>query len=122
MLAVVTEVLGHGAGRVGGKELQGGGIRGSGRDNDGVLEGAGLAKELDELCDGGPLLANGDVHAVDSLLAIHELVASLLVEDGIHGNGGLASLPVADDELTLTAADGDERVHSLDTSEERLTD
>ena len=34
----------------------------------------------------------------------------LLVQDGIGGNGGLAGLAVADDQLTLATADGEHRV------------
>ena len=44
----------------------------------------------------------------------------LLVDDGVHGDGGLAGLPVADEELALAAADGDERVHGLEAGEHGL--
>jgi len=44
----------------------------------------------------------------------------LLVDEGVHGNGGLAGLPVADDELVLAATDGDERVHGLEAGEHEL--
>jgi len=44
----------------------------------------------------------------------------LLVDDGVHGDGGLAGLPVADDKLALAAADGDERVHGLEAGEHGL--
>ncbi len=37
-----------------------------------------------------------------------------LIENGVHGHSGLARLPVADDELALPAADGDQGVHGLD--------
>ncbi len=39
VLAVVTEVLAHGGAGVRGKVLEGGSVRGSGADNDGVLQG-----------------------------------------------------------------------------------
>lgn len=39
VLAVVTEVLAHGGTSVGGEVLEGGGIGGGGRHNDGVLQG-----------------------------------------------------------------------------------
>ena len=40
----------------------------------------------------------------------------LLVDDGVNGDGGLASLPVTDDQLTLATADGHKRVDSLTKS------
>ena len=61
--------------------------------------------------DGRPLLADGDVDA-DQVLA-------LLVDDGVDGDGRLAGLPVADDQLALTAADRDHRVDGLDAGLDR---
>ncbi len=55
------------------------------------------------------LLADGHVDA-DHVLAA-------LVDDGIDGNGRLAGLAVADDELALAAADGD---HGVDGQDARL--
>src|SRR3546814_1467181 len=43
-----------------------------------------------------------------------------LVRSGIDGDGGLAGLAVADDQLALAAADGHERVERLETSLHRL--
>jgi hypothetical protein len=45
---------------------------------------------------------------------------SLLVDDGVNSNSCLASLPVSNDELTLAAADRDERIHSLQACLHRL--
>merc|ERR1712045_1066401 len=114
--AVVTEVLSHGHSGVGSEVLQGSGVRGSGRDDDGVLHGVGVSKPLHNLCDGGPLLANGDVDTVQLLLGVVSVVEALLVDDGVNGDGGLASLPVSDDQFTLATANGHEGVNSLDTS------
>merc|ERR1719384_529714 len=118
--AVVTEVLSHGHAGVGGKVLQGGGVRGGGRDDNGVLHGVSVSEPLHNLGDGGPLLANGDVDTVQLLLGIIGLVESLLVDDGVNGDGGLASLPVSDDQLTLATANGHKGVNSLDASLHRL--
>ncbi len=41
-------------------------------------------------------------------------VLALLVDDRVDGDSRLAGLPVADDQLTLAAADGDHRVDGLD--------
>merc|ERR1719470_313424 len=111
--AVVTEVLSHGHAGGGGEVLQGGGIGGSGRDDDGVLHGVGVSEPFHNLGDSGPLLANSNVDTVELLLGVIGLVESLLVDDGVDGNSGLASLPVTDDQLTLATANGHKRVDSL---------
>ena len=114
--AVVTEVLSHGHAGVGGEVLQGSGVGGGGRDDDGVLHGVGVSEPLHNLGNSGPLLANGDVDTVQLLLGIVGLVEALLVDDGVNGDGGLASLPVTDDQLTLATANGHKRVDSLKKS------
>ena len=118
VLAVVTEVLTHGAAGVGGKELKRGGVGGSGGDDDGVADGVGLLEGTDELSDGGALLADTDVAAHKLLL----LSLGLLVDDGIDGDSGLASLTITDDKLTLTTANGDKGVDGLETSGHGLVD
>ncbi len=45
-----------------------------------------------------------------------------LVDDGVHGDGGLSGLAVADDQLPLAAADGRHRVDGLDTGLQGLED
>merc|ERR1719266_3031424 len=111
--AVVTEVLSHSNAGVGGEVLQRSGVGGGGRDDDGVLHGVGVSEPLHNLSDSGPLLADGDVDTVQLLLGVVGLVEALLVDDGVNGDGGLASLPVTDDQLTLATANGHKRVDSL---------
>ena len=115
--AVVAEVLSHGHAGVGGEVLEGGGVGGGGRHDDGVLHGVGVREPLDNLGDGGPLLADSDVDTVELLLGVIGLVESLLVDDGVDGNGSLASLPVTNDQLTLATANGHKGVDSLRTKE-----
>ena len=67
---------------------------------------------VDDLGNGGLLLADGDVDAVNAL--------PLLVDDGVDGNRGLAGLAVADDELALTAAHRDHGVDGLEAGLQRL--
>ena len=93
-------------------ELQRRGVRRGGGDDGGVLHGADAGEALDDLRDGRALLADGDVEAVH--------VAALLVDDGVDGDGGLAGLAVADDQLALAAADGDHRVDGLEAGLHRL--
>ena len=84
-----------------------------------VLHGVGVGETLDNLGDGGSLLSDGDVDAVELLLLVSGLVEALLVDDGVDGDGGLAGLTITDDQLTLASADGHERVDGLDASLER---
>lgn len=78
-----------------------------------------VSQPLEDLRDGGPLLSDGDVDAVQLLLLVVSLVEALLVDDGVDGQGGLAGLTVADDQLSLATADGHQGVHGLDTCNER---
>ncbi len=58
------------------------------------------------------LLADRDINALD--------VGAALVDDGVHGDGGLAGLAIADNQLALAAADGHHRVHRFETRLHRL--
>lgn len=102
--------------------LQGSGLRGSGGNNDGVLHGVVLLEGLDELSDGGSLLADGDVDAVKLLGLVVGVVPSLLVKDGVESDGSLTSLTVTNDQLTLTTADGNHGVDGLETGLHGLVD
>lgn len=106
----------------GSKVLQRSGLGGSGGNDDGVLHGVVLLKGLDKLGDGGSLLADGDVDTVELLGLVVGAVPSLLVEDGIQGNGGLSGLTVTDDQLTLSTADGNHGVDRLETGLYGLVD
>ena len=114
MLALLHEVLAHSAACVGGDILQRRQLRSCGANNGRVGHGAVLLEIFHEGSDGGTLLADGNIDAQN--------VLALLVDDGICGNDGLAGLAVADDQLTLAAADGDHRVDGLDAGLQRLLD
>jgi len=114
VLALVHEVFAHGTAGVGSDILQGRQLGCRCRHHDGVAHGTGLGEALHEVCHGRALLADSDVDADD--------VLALLVDDGIGRDGGLAGLAVADDELTLAAADGDHGVDGLDAGLQRLLD
>ncbi len=70
------------------------------------------AQRLDRLRDRGALLPDGNVDALHAL--------TLLVQDRVDRDGGLARLAVADDELALAAADRCHRVDGLDAGLQRL--
>ena len=118
--AVVAEIFAHGAAGEGREILHRRGVRGGGGDHDRVGERAVVLEHLDELGDGRALLADGDVDAIELGLLVVERVDRFLVEDGIEDDGGLAGLAVADDELALAAADGDQRVDRLEPRLHRL--
>lgn len=102
--------------------LKGSGLGGGGSDDDGVLHGVVLLKGLDELGDGGTLLTDGDVDAVELLGLVVGVVPTLLVKDGVEGDGSLSGLTVTNDQLTLTTANGNHGVDGLKTSLDRLVD
>jgi hypothetical protein len=106
VLGVVTEPLAHGATRVWREVLEWGSVSSGGDDDDGVFHGIGLLEDVTELADGGLLLADGDVDAVEFLGIIVVVEELFLVEDGVECDGGLTGLPVTDDQLTLASADG----------------
>src|ERR1700687_890090 len=105
MASVVAEKFSHGARRIGRDVLHRCGF-GSGRSNyDGVFHRAGIFENLYYLRDRAALLADRVVDA--------DQVVALAVDDGVEGNGGFSGLAVADDQLALSAADGDHRVDGL---------
>mmetsp|Transcript_1011 Transcript_1011/g.2676 ORF Transcript_1011/g.2676 Transcript_1011/m.2676 type:complete len:604 (+) Transcript_1011:439-2250(+) len=111
--AVVAEVLGDGGAGVGREELERRRVgRGRG-DDDGVVHRALVLEQLIELRHRRSLLSDGDVDAVELFALVGSLVDPLLVDDGVDGDRGLANLAISDDELALAAADGHERVDSL---------
>ena len=65
----------------------------------------------------GALLADGHIDAVHRIAGLEGLA---LVDDGVDGDGRLARLAVSDDELTLTAADGNHGIDGLQARLERL--
>ena len=77
---------------------------------------------LDNLGHGGSLLSHSDVDAVQHLLLVSGLVESLLVDDGVNGDGSLASLTISNDQLTLTTTNGHQAVHGLDAGLHGLLD
>ena len=75
------------------------------RNHDGVVHGAVFAQRLHHLGDRGFLLTHGDIDTDDA--------AVFLVDDGIHADGRLADLAVADDQFALPAPDGGHGVDGL---------
>ena len=94
-------------------------VGGGGGDDDGVVHGPLGAEGLDDVRHGAALLADSHIDAVYRLAGE---VFRTLVDDRIEGDGGLAGLTVADNQLTLAAADRDHGVDGLQTGLQRLAD
>ena len=118
--AVVAEILAHGAAGERRQELHRRRIGGGRGDDDGIVQRAALLQRLGELRDGGALLPDGDVDAVELLVLDVLVEGGLLVEDRVEDDRRLAGLPVADDQLALAAADRDQRVDRLEARRHRL--
>ena len=98
ILAAAHKIFAHGAACVGGNILQRGRIAGRGIHHNAVVQRIVAAQHFHKLRHAGSLLPNGHINAHHAL--------ALLVQNGIQRNGGFAGLAVADDQLTLAAADG----------------
>ena len=105
ILALVHKVFGDGNAGIGRKILQRSLLRSGGGNYKAVIHGARLGELLHYLCDGGSLLTDGDVNA--------DYILALLIDNGIDGKSGFTGLSVADDKLTLTAANGNKAVYGL---------
>ena len=102
--------------------MKGSSLRSGSGNDDRILHGIVLLKGLDELGDGGTLLTDGDVDAVKLLGLVVGVVPSLLVQDGVKGDGSLSRLTVTNDQLTLSTANWHHGVDRLETSLHRLVD
>ena len=62
-----------------------------------VFHGVGISEPFYNLGDGGSLLTDGHVDAVQLLLLVSGVVETLLVDDGINGDSSFASLTITND-------------------------
>ncbi len=118
--AVVAEIFAHRAAGVGREELQRGGLRRGRGDDDGIFHRAIFFERADDLGDGRALLPDRDIDAVELLALVAAGVGFLLIDEGVERDGSLAGLAIADDQLALATADGDERVERLEAGLHRL--
>ena len=118
--AVVAKKFAHRAPGIGGDVLQRRRLGRSRGHDDRVFERAVILQGLDDLRDGGAFLADRDVNAVELNLLVGAAVVVLLVKDGVDRDGGLAGLPIADDQLALPAPDRHQRVDGLQPGLHRL--
>ena len=122
VLALVHPVLAQGGAGERCQPLEACGVGCRSRHDGGVLQCAVVLQSLAHTGDGGALLADGDVDAAHLLRRVTGLPEFLLVEDGVDADCGLAGLAVANDELTLAAADRRHGVDRLEAGLQRLLD
>ena len=104
--AGLHELLTHGAAGIGGDILHGCGLISSRQDHDGVSHGTMAFQQSDGAGHRSFLLPDGDINA--------DQVLPLLIDDGVYGDGRLAGLAIANDELALPATDRDHGINGLD--------
>ena len=122
VLAVVTEELTNGAAGVRGQELERSGLGGSSSDDDGIIHGLLLLENTHDVGNSGALLADSGVDAVELLGGVALVEVLLLVDDRVNGNGGLASLTIANDQLTLASANRHKSIDALEAGLHGLVD
>ena len=108
---LMHEVLAHGTAGIGGDVLHRRQFGSGGGYHNGIIHSAAYGKIADDLRHSGALLADGHINT--------QHILALLVQDGVGGNGGLAGLPVADDQFSLAAANGDHGIDGFDTGLQR---
>ena len=112
MAALVAEVFGDGEAGEGRDPLQRGRGGGGGDDEDAALRRAHRLDQLDHALDRRRPLADRDIDA--------DHVGALLVDDRVDGDRRLAGGAVADDQLPLAAAEGEQGVDHQHAGRDRL--
>ena len=108
----IAEVLGESRARIGRDVLHGRRIAGRGDDHHRVVHGAVVRQRLHHLGNRRALLADRHIDA--------DQVFAFIVDDGVERDGRLAGLAVADDQLALSAANGDHRIDGLQPRRHRF--
>src|SRR5688572_3958235 len=112
MTAAVAEVLTHRARRIWRDIQERRRIGGTGRNNDAVPERVGFFENPDDLGNRRLLLPDRVVDTDDVLVA--------LIDDRVDSHRRFAGLPIADDQLALSAADRHHRVNSFQAGLQRF--
>lgn len=81
-------------------------LRRSGGYDNSIIHRSGISEFLQNVGHSRLFLSNGYVNTDD--------VATLLIDDGVDGNGCLAGLAVTEDQFPLAPADGNHGVDGLD--------
>ncbi len=103
--ALLHEIFGHGGGGIGRHEMQSRQGLALGHHHDAVVHDPLLHEVGNQLGHRRIPLADGAINADDAGI--------FLINQGVQDNGGLARLPVPQDQLPLAPADGHQGVHHL---------
>src|ERR1022692_515379 len=112
MLSVVAEMLAEGDATVRRDKLQRRRFRGGRGNHGGVFHRAVFVQRLDQLGNSRTLLTNRDIDTLNAL--------AFLIDDGVDRDCGLAGLAIADDQLTLSAANLKHQIDRLDAGLQRF--
>ena len=117
MPARIPEILPDAGPGIRGDELQRSRRRSGRIHDDRVVHGVVFFERSHHMGHGGRLLPAGHVHAKNRLVGV---LGRFLIDNRVDQYGGLAGLPVPDDEFPLPPPDRDHRVDGLDAGLERL--
>jgi len=116
VLTIISEVLTNSAAGVRGQELKRSRVGGSSGNDARVVHSLFGLEDSNDVGDGGSLLTDGSIDAVEFLIVIILIEVLLLVDDGVDSDSGLTSLSITNDELTLSTANGYEGIDTLEAS------
>ena len=111
VLALIHEKLCHSCTGIGCDILQRRRLAGGSGYQDGIVHGSVFCKCIHDFGDRRGLLTDSHVYT--------DHILTLLVDDRICGNGCLTGLTVTDDQLTLSAADGEHGINGQNTGLQR---
>jgi len=113
VLSVISEIFTDSTSGIRSQILNGGSFRGSSGNDDGVLHGTLISKNLDEIGHGRSLLSDSNVDTEQLFVNISGIKVLLLVKDGINSNGGLTSLTISNDKFSLSSSNGNQTINGL---------
>ena len=113
MFTVITKIFAHRCTRIRSNVLCWCRIRCICCHNGCVFHGTICFQLLNERSNGGCFLSNRYINTVNGFFCF---MSVSLVDDGINGNSRFSRLTITNNQLTLTAANGDHTIHSFDTS------
>ena len=105
MASIIAKKFAHSRSGIGSDKLQGCGITGIGGNHNGVIHGAMILKGFNNFSHRRCPLTNSYVDTDD--------IFTLLIDDGIQGQCRFAGLAIANDQLALSATDGNHGIDGL---------
>jgi hypothetical protein len=63
-----------------------------------------IRQVLDQIGNGGPLLADSHIDTVEFILIVTSIEGVFLIDDGVNGDGCFAGLSIPDDQFSLSSS------------------